>query len=162
MEKFKVNDLVMHCRDGLSLIEGAKDMCGKSYFLVRAKRSDAETIYVPFDSCNNIIRPIMTSAQADSLLKKVSKEKKEFNSNTKQRRDAYKRRLSSGHVEDIAYLFAQLRLYNLDPEGVKLGAADEDMLTYATNFILDEFSICYSVPRDKISEFVDQKIEKIK
>ena len=72
MERFKVNDEVMHCRDGLSVIIGTKEMGGKTYFLVRANRSDAETIYVPFDSINEIIRPIMNIEEADLLLKKIS------------------------------------------------------------------------------------------
>ncbi|HNX16449.1 MAG TPA: CarD family transcriptional regulator [Bacilli bacterium] len=162
MERFKVNDEVMHCRDGLSVIIGTKEMGGKTYFLVRANRSDAETIYVPFDSINEIIRPIMNIEEADLLLKKISIIEKEFNPNTKQRRDAYKRRLCSGDVEDIAYLFAQYRAYKRDPEGVKLGAADVDMLEYANNFILDEFATCYRVKRENIYEFIDERIKKIK
>lgn len=160
MENFKVNDQIMHCRDGLSVIVGTKEMGGKSYFLVRAKRNEAETIYVPFDSCDHIIRRIMTKAEADELLHDVSKIEKDFNSNTKQRRDGFKRRLSSGDVTDIAYLFAQSRAYEKDPEGVKLGAADIDMLSYASNFILDELAICYNVKRDEILEFVDKIIDK--
>ena len=83
MSKFKVNDEVMHCRDGLSVIIGTKEMGGKTYFLVRANRSDAETIYVPFDSIDDIIRPIMSKEEADKLLIKISEVEKEFNPNTK-------------------------------------------------------------------------------
>ncbi|MFA6675546.1 MAG: hypothetical protein WCS49_01545 [Bacilli bacterium] len=162
MSKFKVNDEVMHCRDGLSVIIGTKEMGGKTYFLVRANRNDAETIYVPFNSIDDIIRPIMSKEEADKLLIKISEVEKEFNPNTKQRRDAYKRKLCSGDVEDVAYLFAQLRTYRDNPEGVKLGPADVDMLEYATNFILDEFSTCYGVKRDKILDFIDQRIKELK
>lgn len=162
MKTFKVNDEVMHCRDGLSVIIGTREMGGKTYFLVRANRSDAETIYVPFDSIYNIIRPIMTIEEADLLLKRISIIEKDFNPNTKQRRDAFKRRLCSGDVEDMAYLFAQYRTFKRDPEGVKLGAADVDMLEYANNFILDEFATCYKVERQQIYNFIDERIKKIK
>lgn len=162
MSKFKINDEVMHCRDGLAIVIGITEMGGKHYFLVRANRSDAETIYVPFDSSNNIIRPIMAIEEADELLKKISIIEKDFNPNTKQRRDAFKRRLGSGDVEDIAYLFAQYRTYKRDPEGVKLGAADIDMLDYASNFILDEFATCYKVKRDEIYSFIDARIKSMK
>ena len=112
MSDFNVNNEVIHCREGLSTIIGSKEMNGKEYFLVQVNRISGETFYVPVDSANNIIRHIMTVKEADELLKLVKKIGKDFNTNTKQRRDAYKKRLSSGNVKDIAYLYRQLYFYN--------------------------------------------------
>ena len=56
---FKVNDSVIHCREGLSTIVGVNNMNGKDYFLVSVNRNSGETIYVPVDTANNIIRPLM-------------------------------------------------------------------------------------------------------
>lgn len=162
MANFQVNEQVMHCRDGLSVITGTKEMGGKSYFLVQAKHSDTETIYVPCRSAHRIIRPIMAVKQADALLKKMKTIVKEFNPNTKQRRDGYKKRLASGNVEDMLYLYAQKRLFDLDPSDVKLGAGDLDMLNYATNFVLDEFAITYGVKREEIATFINSRLLSLK
>ena len=159
---FKINDSVIHCREGLSLIVGSKDMNGKEYFLVSVKHNSGETIYVPVDTASSIIRPLMNKKEADSLLSFIKKIEKEFNTNTKQRRDAYKRRLSSGDVKDIAYLYKQLYFYNLiggeNNTEIKLGPVDIDMLSYAENMLLDELSITYSIPREEIKAFVEKKI----
>ena len=159
---FKINDSVIHCREGLSVIVGSKDMNGKEYFLVSVKHNSGETIYVPVDTASSIIRPLMNKKEADSLLSFIKKIEKEFNTNTKQRRDAYKRRLSSGDVKDIAYLYKQLYFYNLiggeNNTEIKLGPVDIDMLSYAENMLLDELSITYSIPREEIKAFVEKKI----
>ena len=159
---FKINDSVIHCREGLSVIVGSKDMNGKEYFLVSVKHNSGETIYVPVDTASSIIRPLMDEKAADSLLSFIKKIEKEFNTNTKQRRDAYKRRLSSGDVKDIAYLYKQLYFYNLiggeNNTEIKLGPVDIDMLSYAENMLLDELAITYSIPREDIKAFVEKKI----
>ena len=159
---FKINDSVIHCREGLSVIVGSKDMNGKEYFLVSVKHNSGETIYVPVDTASSIIRPLMDKKAADSLLTFIKKIEKEFNTNTKQRRDAYKRRLSSGDVKDIAYLYKQLYFYNLiggeNNTEIKLGPVDIDMLSYAENMLLDELAITYSIPREDIKAFVEKKI----
>ena len=164
MSDFNVNNEVIHCREGLSTIIGSKEMNGKEYFLVQVNRISGETFYVPVDSANSIIRHIMTVKEADELLKLVKKIGKDFNTNTKQRRDAYKKRLSSGDVKDIAYLYRQLFFYNKLGENnveIKLGPVDLDMLNYAKNMLLDEFSLTYKVTRDEVEDFVEKRIAKL-
>ena len=165
MSDFNVNNEVIHCREGLSTIIGSKEMNGKEYFLVQVNRISGETFYVPVDSADNIIRHIMNVKEADELLKLVKKIGKDFNTNTKQRRDAYKKRLSSGNVKDIAYLYRQLYFYNQmgaeQNTEIKLGPVDLDILNYATNMLMDELTITYNKPREVIANFVEQRISSL-
>jgi len=165
MSDFCVNDEVIHCREGLSTIIDVKSMNGKDYFLVQANNAGSENFYVPKDSAESIIRRIMTVKQADDLLKYVKKIGKDFNTNTKQRRDSYKKRLSSGNVKDIAYLYRQLYFYyKIGGEGngeIKLGPVDLDMLNYATNMLMDELAITYKQPRESIKDFVEQRLNSL-
>ena len=162
---FKINDSVIHCREGLSTIVAINNMNGKDYFLVSVNRNSGETIYVPVDTANNIIRPLMNKKEADDLLLFIKKIKKDFNSNTKQRRDAYKKKLSSGDVKEIAYLYRQLYFYEKiggeNNTEIKLGPVDIDMLEYAQNMLMDEFAITYSVKRDEVKGFIEKKISKL-
>ena len=162
---FKINESVVHCREGLSTILSVSSINGKDYFLVRTHQASGETIYVPVETANNIIRPILSSTEADEVLKYIKSIKKEFNNNTKQRRDAYKRRLSSGDVNDIAYLYRQLYFYNLiggeNNEEIKLGPVDIEMLSYAKNMLLDEFAISFKVDRNEIEQFIEDRIKKL-
>ena len=165
MSVFSVNDEVIHCREGLSTIIASKEMNGKEYFLVQTNRVSGETFYVPVESAANIIRAIMTAKEADELLRFIKKIEKEFNTNTKQRRDAYKRMLSSGDVKDIAYLYRQLYFYNQiggeQNTEIKLGPVDLDMLNYASNMLLDELTITYQKPREQIADFVESRISSL-
>ena len=165
MSTFSVNKEVIHCREGLATIISSKEMNGKTYFLVRANRLSGETCYVPVDSADSIIREIMNEKEADNLLRFIKTLDKEFNTNTKQRRDAYKKRLSSGDVKDIAYLYRQLYFYNAmggeNNSEIKLGPVDLDMLGYATNMLLDELSISYKQPRERIGAFVEKRIASL-
>ena len=162
---FKINDSVIHCREGLSTIIAMNNMNGRDYFLVRTNQAAAETIYVPVETANNIIRPIMNEKEADSVLKYIKGIEKEFNTNTKQRRDAYKRRLASGDVKEIAYLYRQLYFYELiggeNNEEIKLGPVDIDMLSYAKNMLLDELAISYKVQREGVEDFIEKRIKKL-
>ena len=162
---FKINDSVIHCREGLSTIVSTHVMNGKDYFLVRVNRASGETIYVPVDTANSIIRPLLTEKEADSLLKYIKGIKKEFNSNTKQRRDAYKKSLSSGNVKEIAYLYRQLYFYEKiggeNNTEIRLGPVDIDMLSHAENMLLDELAITYKVDRADIKAYIEKRINKL-
>lgn len=159
MELFNVNDKVMHCREGLSVISSTTIMGEREYFIVRSLKGDGEAIYVPKLTAESIIRKLMSVGEADKLLESLKGYKLEFNPNTKQRRDAFKRRLGTGDINDIAYLFYQGYLYDLYPDGIKLGPSDIDMLGFAKNFLFDELALVYQVDRDKIDEFVKEKIK---
>ena len=162
---FKINDSVIHCREGLSTIVSMSNMNGRDYFLVNVSKNSGETIYVPVETAENIIRPLMDKKEADELLKYIKKIKKEFNANTKQRRDAYKKMLSSGNVKEIAYLYRQLYFYEQiggeNNTEIKLGPVDIDMLSYAENMLMDELSITYGVSRTEVKEFIQQRIKKL-
>ena len=162
---FKINDSVIHCREGLSTIVSMNNMNGRDYFLVSVDRNSGETIYVPVETAESIIRPLMDKKEADELLKYIKKIKKEFNVNTKQRRDAYKKMLSSGKVKEIAYLYRQLYFYEQiggeNNTEIKLGPVDIDMLSYAENMLMDELSITYGVARGEVKDFVQKRISKL-
>ena len=140
-------------------------MNGKEYFLVSVNRNSGETIYVPVETAENIIRPLMDKKEADALLKFIKNINKEFNSNTKQRRDAYKKKLSSGNVKEIAYLYRQLYFYEAmggeENSEIKLGPVDIDMLSYAENMLMDELALTYDVKRGEIKAFIEKRIAKI-
>ena len=162
---FKINDSVIHCREGLSTIVSMNNMNGRDYFLVSVGNNSGETIYVPVETADSIIRPLMDKKEADELLKYIKKIKKEFNANTKQRRDAYKKMLSSGNVKEIAYLYRQLYFYEQiggeNNTEIKLGPVDIDMLSYAENMLMDELSLSYDVKRGDIKAFIEKRIAKI-
>ena len=160
MNEFKKGQQVVHCRDGLAVITDETVVSDKEYFIVKTIRGGGENIYVSKERATSIIRPIMDQKTADELLKYAKTIEIEYNSNTKQRRDSLKSRLSSGDVKDVVFLFKQLYFYRtLDDGSVKYGPVDLDMLQFATNNLLDELSITYGKNRDEIEQFVYKKLK---
>ena len=158
---YEINDKVVHSREGLSTIVNKTTMGGNEYFIIHADRGGGENIYVLVNNTNSLIRPIMNEKQAKELIEYMKKVQAEFISNTKQRRDQYKRRLLSGDVHDLAYLSRQLYFYNYYNENgqlVKLGPTDIQMLKDAETILYDELSISFDIERDKVEKYVKSLI----
>ena len=160
MNNYQIGQQVIHCRDGLAVVVGSTNMADKDYYVVKTIRGSGENIYVPVDRADQIIRFLMSEKEADQLVAYIKTIPMEFNPNTKQRRDAIKKRLLSGDIKDGAYLLKQLFFFKEQNDGsIKYGALDIDMLSFASNNLLDEFAISYNVDRDKIEEFIFNKIK---
>ena len=156
---FKKGQQIIHCRDGLGVVVDETVIAENGYFVVRTTRGGMENIYVPKSRAESIIRPVMNIDEADELVAYIKDLEIEFIPNTKQRRDALKRRLGSGDVHDIANLFKQLYLYKKCNDGsIKFGPVDLDMLEYASKNLLDELSITYAIGRNEIEEEIYKRI----
>ena len=158
--EYKVGDKVIHSREGLSTIVNTAEIAGNEYFVIVSSKSDRENIYVMKSRTDNIIRPIMTLDEAKEIVNYMKGVEAEFISNTKQRRDQYRRRLLSGDVKDLAYLSRQLyffNYYNSNGQTVKLGPTDLQMLKDAESILFDELALSFEVNRD----LVDQKIREL-
>lgn len=155
MSNFKKGQQVIHCRDGLAVIVNQTVIMDNGYFVVKASRGTGENIYVPIARADAIIRPLLNEKEALDLIKYIKDLEIEFNPNTKQRRDALKRRLGSGDVKDIAHLFKQYYLFKTSTDGsIRFGPVDLDMLQFATNNLLDELCLSLDKPRDEIEGYV--------
>lgn len=161
MNRYKLNQQVMHFREGLSLIVEERQMEGMDYFIVKPLHEGGEMIYVPITRADAIIRPIIDKSEVDDLVKYMGTIKPEYFSNTKQRRDVFKKRLGSGDIKDLAYLTMLLYFYHHPEEldtPVKFGPADIDMLKYATRTLYDELAVSLSIPREEVEVVIIKKL----
>ena len=155
--EFKVGDKIVHSRDGLSTIVGETNIAGNDYFVVVSLKGNRENIYVLKSRTESIIRPVMNEKEAKEIIAYMKSVPAAFISNTKQRRDLYKKKLLSGNVQDLAYLSRQLyffNYYNSIGQVVKLGPTDLQMLKDAESILFDELSISFNVDRDKVADKV--------
>lgn len=160
--EYKVGERVVHSREGLSTIKDVTSISGNEYFVVVSDKGDRENIYVLKNRTENIIRPIMSLEEANELISYMKSVEAEFISNTKQRRDQYRKRLLSGMVKDLAYLTKQLyffNYYNSIGQVVKLGPTDLQMLKDAERVLYDELAISFGIDRDSVSQKVENLIK---
>lgn len=162
MSTFNVGDTVMHFREGLSHITEIRRMNEKDYFIIRVVRDESEIIYVPVDTAMAVIRHVSNAQEAEELINYIRDVEPEYITNTKQRRDGFKRRLGSGNIRDLAFLARQLYFFTHPDEiavPVKFGPADVEMLKYATTTMYDELAITYNVPRNEVEAMFLTKIK---
>lgn len=162
--QYKVGQLVIHKREGIAEIISVSLISEKEFYILKAHRGDGEMIYVPVDTCNSIIRPLLSVDEADKLVEFMKTIEIDYTSNTKQRRDHYKKLLNSGDTNDLAILSMQLRIYDTffrdsDSSEMKLGSLDLDILIAADNIVMDELAIVYNKDRGKIKEFIYKKMK---
>lgn len=161
---FKVNDTVVHYRDGIAVITGTTIMAGNEYFVLSLKRAGGVNVYVPIAKAGNVIRKTLTEEDVINLINYSKTIETNFIGNTKQRRDDFKRRLASGDIYDLIYLCKLLYLFKTLPqlpEGVKFGPMDVEMLYDAHNRLFDEFSVIFNIPRDEIEKHILQRAQNI-
>ena len=127
--------------------------------MIRSDKGDKENIYVLKTRTENIIRPVMNLEEAHQVIEYMKSVPAAFISNTKQRRDIYKKKLLSGDVKDLAYLSRQLyffNLYNSQGQLVKLGPTDLQMLKDAESILYDELAISFNVARELVGDEVSK------
>ena len=159
---YKVGDRVVHAREGLSTIMSTTVIGDNEYFVVVSDKGDKENIYVLKSRTENIIRPIMSSEESQKVIEYMKSVNAEFLSNTKQRRDLYRKKLLSGNVLDLAYLSRQLyfyNYYNANGQVVKLGPTDLQMLKDAEKILFDELAISFDVNREELPKKIEELIK---
>ena len=155
--EFKVGDKIVHSREGLSTITGETVIAGNEYFIVHSNKGSKENIYVLKTRTDSLIRPVMSKEDALMVIEYMKSVPAAFISNTKQRRDIYKKKLLSGDVKDLAYLSRQLyffNYYNDNGQVVKLGPTDLQMLKDAESILFDEFALSFNVTRELVADEV--------
>ena len=163
MNVFHINDQVVHFREGLVLISEEKEMEGVKYFIVQPLQEGGEKIYVPVDRVEQVLRPVIDKKEVEELAVYMKGIKPEVFSNTKQRRDVFKRRLGSGDIKDLAYLTMLLYYFRHPGEidtPVKFGPADVEMLKHANRTLYDELAVALHVNRDEVEEVVMDMVRK--
>ena len=161
---FKVNDTVVHYRDGVAKIVGKTLMSDNEYFVLNVKRIGDISVYVPLNKAENVIRHVLNIEQVDELIKYAKEIPENFVSNTKQRRDEFKRRLASSDVHDLIYLCKLLYLFKTLPqlpEGVKFGPMDVEMLYDAHNRLFDEFAVIFNIERELIERHIIERSKSL-
>ena len=164
-DDFRIGEIVVHKREGISKIVSISLMSEKEYFVLNASRGDGELIYVPIEMYSSVMRKLLTQNEADNLLNEMKSFEIVCITNAKQRRDYYKKLINSGEIEDVALLSLQYIIYengykNIKEPEMHLGALDIDVLKSAYCMLIDELAIIYNKSIEETLEYVLKRIAK--
>jgi RNA polymerase-interacting CarD/CdnL/TRCF family regulator len=163
MKVFDINDKVVHYREGLAVITDKILMAGSEYFKLDVLKPNSDDLFVSTANYSSIIREITRLEDIPNLISFIKEIQPEYITNTKQRRDCFKKRLFSGNIKDLAFLSRQLYFFR-HPEcveiPVKFGPADVEMLKTAHNNLFDELALTFEKDRNEVEQYFLELLNK--
>ena len=162
---FKVGELIVYGNTGVCrvvevgpLAIGAND---KEYYTLEPFYSPKSRVFTPFDNQKIVMRPILSKEEVECALDDFSDISLLVVEEEKKREETYK---ASMHTCDIRDLISLLKTINERKQtrlsqGKKVTASDEKYYTMAGEKLCDELSIVLGVEREKVRNFIHEKIE---
>lgn len=165
---FSVSEVVVYGVQGICRIDGFTEMTingeKKKYYVLSPIYTNHSTIYVPTDNENLLhnIRPILSKNEIDSLIDNAAKQKAEWITDDLKRNEFCASVVKSGDRIALMQLIEMLYLHREELKQTKkhFHISDERFLREAERLINDEFSFVLDIPREKIPDYILQRIKK--
>ena len=163
---FKIGDYVAHYKEGVcEVIDiGKLDMScsdkNKEYYTLKPLYDVGGTVYTPVENERRQIRGILSADEAKELIDHLREVKDLQVVDEKKREVLYKEALLSNQCQEWAAVIktAYLRRKRRLSCGKKAVGLDERYLVIAERFLTGELAAALEVPRDKVKEYLIEKI----
>ncbi|HIW83683.1 MAG TPA: CarD family transcriptional regulator [Candidatus Dorea gallistercoris] len=163
---FKIGDYVVHYKEGVcEVIDiGKLDMrCSdknKEYYTLKPLYDVGGTVYTPVDNEIRQIRGIISAEEAKELMDHLREVKDLQILDEKKREALYKEALLSNQCQNWAAVIKTTysRRKKRLSCGKKAVGLDERYLVIAERFLTGELAAALEVPRDKVKEYLVEKI----
>ncbi len=165
---YKVNEKVIHKTGGVCIINDIKVLNYGSgdvrYFCLIPYIVDSsnqeQVIYVPEDHANDLMRPILSFAEAKDLIEVIKSIQPIWYSSMKERKEKFSALLHTGKLQDICLvlksLYAQQRKLAL--ENRSLTFSDYDYLNKLKKNLEQELSLSLCLPLDEIENRIKNSL----
>lgn len=165
---FKVNDVVVYSSQGVCEIIGIEEqkIDGeiKSYFVLKPKNSKGSTCYVPTwnEKAWSKIRKVMTKQDVDALIDSMPNKKPTWITNENERKETYRRILSSGDQAAIISMMQALFFHKKEreAEGKRLHMTDEHFMKDAEQLLYNEWQYILNVDKAGLIAYILKRLER--
>ncbi|MEY8522530.1 CarD family transcriptional regulator [bacterium 1XD8-76] len=163
---FKVGDYVVYGNSGVCRIEeigplsiGSKD---KDYYTLVPVYGRNSRLYTVVDSDKVVIRPIMTKQESDALIEEMESIDILRIGDEKNREEIYKEMMKSCDCKAWVQMIKTLYLRKMDRQakGKKVTSSDERYLSMAQDNLYGELAFSLQMPKEKVGEFISERISK--
>ena len=165
-EMFKVGDYVVYGNTGVCQIEdigpiaiGNRD---KEYYTLVPVYGRNSKLYTAVDSDKVVIRPIMTKQESDALIDEMENIDTLRIGDEKRREEIYRETMRTCDCKEWVRIIKTLYLRKMDriSRGKKVTSSDERYLQMAEENLYGELAFSLQMPREKVGEFITEKIRK--
>ncbi|MCI8381086.1 MAG: CarD family transcriptional regulator [Lachnospiraceae bacterium] len=163
---FKVGDYVVYGNTGVCKIEdigplsiGSSD---KEYYTLVPVYGRNSKLYTAVDSDKVVIRPIMTKQESDALINEMEEIDALRIGDEKRREEIYKETMRTCDCKEWVRIIKTLYSRKMDrlSRGKKVTSSDERYLQMAEENLFGELAFSLQMPKEKVGEFIGEKIGK--
>ena len=167
---FQINDVVVYGAQGVCKIVGTQDQkidgANKTYFVLKPADDRGATFYVPTwnDKALAKMRKVMTKQDVDALIDSMPNKTPTWIANENERKETYKRILSSGDQADIISMVQSLFSHKKEREadGKRLHMSDEHFMKDAEQLLYNEWQYVLNVDKAGLMAYIFERIESNK
>lgn len=129
------------------------------YYVLKPHFQQNNIIYAPADNDKLFIRPVMSEAEAESLIMKIPQIKANIK-NSEITQEECRAVLASHSCDELVELTAKIyeKKKTAQAQKKKLGFSDERFLHLAEELLFGELSVVLDIPRDSVQDYIKQKI----
>lgn len=156
----EVGKIIVHKKHGICTIKEHIQMMGQDYYKLVPNFDETMSIFVPVSKEQELLREVLTKDEATELVSFMREINDDVIADTKERRDTFQKKFSTGELKDLAYVCRKLFLLKQEKEktNTKFCLTDSNMYEKANKMLLDEFSLAFNIDRSLIFDYVSKLI----
>lgn len=163
---FQKNDYVVYGNNGVCKVLdiGIPEIQGidksKLYYTLQPVYSKGSIIYTSVENEKSVMRKITSKKEALTIIDNISEIDTIEVPNEKFKDMTYKEVLKKNDIREWIKLIKTLYLKNQQKitEGRKIGTTDQRFLREAEEFLYGELSISLTIPKDRIENFITNRV----
>lgn len=164
---FQINDVVVYGAQGVceivSIDEKKVNGETKKYLVLKPKDDRGATCFVPTwnEKATGKMRKVMTKEEVNAIIDSLPRQKPSWIANESERKDTYKKILTSGNQAAIISMIQALYLHKKEREadGKRLHMTDERFMKDAEQLLYNEWQYVLNVDKTGLMDYIFGRIE---
>ena len=156
-----IGKVMVHKAHGICTIKEILQIGGNDYYKLVPSFDEGMSIFVPVSKEKEFLREVIDKNQADDLVDYMNNLDDSIIDDSKERRDSFHKKLSSGDLKEIAYMCYKLYLLKKAKlnSNAKFCLTDSIMFDKAHKMLFDELALAYKIDRNKIVDYIRLRLE---
>ena len=156
-----IGKVMVHKAHGICTIKEILQIGGNDYYKLVPSFDEGMSIFVRVSKEKEFLREVIDKNQADDLVDYMNNLDDSIIDDSKERRDSFHKKLSSGDLKEIAYMCYKLYLLKKAKlnSNAKFCLTDSVMFDKAHKMLFDELALAYKIDRNKIVDYIRLRLE---
>lgn len=167
--KFNIGDLVIYGNNGVCVIKACGSLDSASvnkdilYYTIEPYYSKGTTYYIPVNSHNVMLRPVVTKEEAMQLINEIAEIEELWIPDEKRREYEYREAVKKCDCRELVKIIKTIyiRKQSRIAQGKKVTAGDERYFKLAEDYLYGELAVSLDMTREETKDFVIQKVSEM-